>query len=151
MPMNSMVRRVVSAVVTGLLISAGIFLYLYFSDSYDRIPDLYTLLGLFFWYPVLGFILGIAGPISHHPVFPSLRMKYIRGIVGGFGGNLLLTLLLHDLMQDHIAATLPAMLQFSPLILVPLEGAFVGFVLDSVGSSIGGEGKSLLDYEPSLD
>ncbi len=144
--MNSMVKRVATAVSTGILFSCLGYLYIISTGSMPGYITTLTAAGLLFWYPVIGFIIGIAGPIERHPLFPSLKMKILRGAGIGFFGNLFLTCFTYDLIADFARMNFLPIEGISPFILAPAEGLLLGALIDYVATKVAGDGKQLLDY-----
>ncbi len=128
-----------------------------FSAGYilNYVPDLggSIALGLVLWFIIEGAFIGMAGVMTHHPVWQSWRFPaWFRGLWIGLIMHLTLFLLLQD--QVNWSTVVPDWVTFAPLrdplILVMIEGALLGALWDSLITATTGEGKALTKSLKSL-
>jgi len=103
-----------------------------------------TALGLVLWFTFEGAMIGMAGVMTHHPIWKEWRLPaWFRGLWIGLFMHLTLFLLLHDVFDwsSVVPAWLPVQ---DPLVLTMIEGALLGLFWDSFITATTGEGKALL-------
>lgn len=84
---------------------------------------------------VLGFFVGVIGVVSIHPVFNSIRMRYMRGIAVGVFVSV--TMALGALIEGT----------WSTFFMILGAGAVIGLGIDALVTKMFGDGAHLLDYE----
>ncbi len=96
--------------------------------------------GILFWYTTLGAIIAVFGVFDWHPVFELRLPVWLMAPFIGAWMNFLLVLFAHDTLGRVLVAVFGANgLLHSPY-WFSLEGAFVGFVIGWVATSLGGSG-----------
>ena len=105
-------------------------------------PSMLLRIGILFWYPTLGAIIGMFGAFAHHPVLNFPLPWWLRGALVGGWMNLLLTLFAYDQIGTLIMAIFGEYSQYvSPFSMV-LEGALIGVMMDYFLTSWFGDGWS---------
>ena len=100
------------------------------------------LLGIVFWYTMLGVFVGLLGVFRKYLFIPM--PWWFRGSWVGLWLNLGLALLIWDVAEDALAAR-GIGLSFGTYILGSIvEGAILGLVLDFLATKFGGEGKETI-------
>ncbi len=101
-------------------------------------------IGILFWYTTLGGIIGLAGVIDRHPLFPAWRLPWwVRGPLLGAWMNLLLVLLMYDQLSEMVQQFLAPDPPLSSPWWIVLEGALIGLWVDWAATRFGGEGPGL--------
>lgn len=136
-------KRVIWAKSIGLGISVfGLlfFLFVWVPQGYNSL-----LLALFFWYPMIGGIVGLIGILDHHPLL-KWKLGISRAImVWGFM-NFLLMLLAGDKISGLLTLSCGIDFSLSVLyVLATLEWAIVAGLMDYITTQKFGEGKKLMN------
>jgi hypothetical protein len=136
---KSLILRVGVAKVVGLAVGlVGFFVI----GSLWPDENLWLRFGVLMWYTMFGAVIGVFGLVTYHPMFGMRTPFWFRGPVFGAMLNFVLVLLMYERlagMLRHLDSPLR-----SPFWFV-LEGAIVGLAIDWSATTIGGEGRDLLE------
>ena len=103
------------------------------------LPDLSTsfLIGLWFWYILIGAVVGLLGAIRFYLFFTF--KWWFRGPMIGAWMNFVLALLMVDFIPEILAKL--DLTHGSFIVRLVIEGAVLGLVMDFLATKFGGEGK----------
>src|SRR5680860_1694955 len=104
------------------------------------------LLGILFWYTMLGAFIGLAGAFNWHKIVNMPLAWWFRGPVYGAFWNLLLVLLMPEKLSEIIQMVDIVNLASPWWFLV--EGAIIGFIMDWAATRFAGEGRECVEQRP---
>jgi len=103
-------------------------------------PTMLLRMGILFWYPTLGAIIGMFGVFTYHPILNFSMPWWLRGAVLGGWMNFLVTLFAYDQICTMVMALFGEYSGYvSPFIMV-LEGVLIGLLMDFLLTRWFGEG-----------
>lgn len=141
-PTRSLTERIVWGKTFGFFIGMIAFLSL---PALSPEMNLVTGFAIWLWYVLFGAIIGFMGLFEKHPVLKFRMPPIFRGALVGAGLNLILGLFIYqDISLAFSFVNHPQFLAAGPILLVMVEGAAWGMILDFVLSRWLGEGKNLV-------
>lgn len=117
----------------------------FFSPYFWPEADLMIRLGILFWYPTVGAVVGIYGVFISHPILHLPLPWWFRAPLIGAWMNFVLTFFAYDDMEQAIISIFGADSIISSPFWFVSEGAFVGIIIGYFATKFGGEGKETLD------
>lgn len=97
------------------------------------------MLGLWFFYIILGAVIGLMGSMTHHPIFKFRMRAGFRGAIMGMVMHLMLVLLAFDQISQ-IAVSINIFNMHCPYWAL-LDGVIIGCVMDLIVTKYAGEGE----------
>jgi hypothetical protein len=138
----SLTNRIIIGKLIGLVFGLiGFFALPYFWPE----ADLMIRVGVLFWYPTLGAIVGVYGVFTSHPIIHLPLPWWFRATAIGAWMNLVLTFFAYDVMSQVMVSMFGANgIITSPFWFVS-EGAIVGLIIGYFATKFGGEGKETVE------
>ena len=99
--------------------------------------ELFTRIGVLFWYPTVGGFVGLSGVMNCHPIIHIALPWWFRSVFVGAWMNFLLVFFAHEVMTELLARAVGP--GTSPFWFV-LVGAVVGGLMGYTATRFGGEG-----------
>jgi hypothetical protein len=135
---RSITGRILVGEITGLIIGALALITLPFIAM--ETPLEYNI-GFLLLMVTMGAMIGLIGMYTHHPVFPTLTMKWwLRGTSVGILFFLILALLAKDQLTPLMSLDIVAWTGLTSPYWVLLDGAFLGGLIGYITTKICGEG-----------
>ncbi len=106
--------------------------------------DWWLRLGILFWYPTLGAVVGMFGVYTRHPVLRFPMPWWMRAPIVGAWMNFVLVFFAHDVMGRMLAGMFGAESVLASPFWFVAEGAVVGLVIGALATRFGGEGMATL-------
>lgn len=138
--MPKVLKRTACAKTLGFIVSLIWFIAIILSGQYAN-HQMITW-GIFFWYPLVGAMIGLAGVMNKHPLLG--KMWIWRGIMIAAFMNFVLLLFALDPLRELLS---DMGYQFSATIMIwgaILEWAILGWAIDWYVTEKYGEGKKLM-------
>lgn len=134
----SLVLRIAIGKAIGLIFGlTGFFMLPSFLPDIGWLPRL----GILFWYPTVGAVIGVFGVITWHPVLHLPMPWWFRAPLIGAWMNFVLVFFAYDMMERMLVATMGADSFFTSPFWFTLEGAIVGLTIGWAATRFAGEGK----------
>jgi hypothetical protein len=139
----SLVTRLAIGKGIGFLFGLAGFLCLpYFLEDAGMMPRL----GILFWYPTVGAIIGVFGVLTHYPILNLPLPWWLRSAFLGAWMNFVLVFFAHDVMSSMMVSVFSEGGMLSSPFWFAAEGAIIGFVIGYFANRFGGEGKETVGH-----
>lgn len=142
---QSLITRIAIGKIVGLVVGL-----IGFAVLPMMVPDATLMLrwGVLLWYTTLGAIIGVFGVFTWHPILHLPMPWWIRAPMLGAWMNFVLVFFSYDQMQHIMFVVMgESGIITSPFWFVS-EGAVVGLLIGCFATTIGGEGKAIIEEKP---
>ena len=99
--------------------------------------------GILFWYITLGFVVGISGVLTFHPVIKLPLPWWFRGALIGGWMNFVVVFFAYEPMLAMMVAVFGENGALNSPFWFALEGALIGLLIDLVATKTAGDGAAI--------